>query len=128
MATVPHEEGAFPETGSDPEERRRSTLTLLRHIVLNLTHVVEDGTELVGATVREELVAFRADLARHMLSLVAVVIGGVLLTAGLAMFVSAWIDSWPLTLLIFGAIYVAFAVGIQLGQSGKPRDGDEDGS
>ena len=122
MATLPHEEGAFTDGPRPVEESRRSTLTLLRHVILNLTQVVEDGTELVGASIREELLEFREDMARHALSLVAVVIGGVLVSAGLAMLVSEWIGSWPITLLIFGAIYIAFAVGLRLGHQRRDKD------
>ena len=118
MASVPHEEDAFPDSGdAAPEARRSTTLSLVRNVILDLTQVVEDSTELIGASVREELAQFREDMARHMLALVAVIIGGALLTAGLAMLVSQWIGSWPLTLLIFGAIYFAFAFGLWMGRA-----------
>ena len=122
MATVPHEDEAF-DSADAPSEGRRSTLGLIRNVVLDLTQVVEDSTELIGASVREELAQFREDMARHLLSLVAIVIGGALATAGLAMLTSDWIGSWPVTLLIFGAIYIAFAIGIQLGRSRKDEEG-----
>jgi hypothetical protein len=120
MATLPHEEQAFAET--DDAEGRRSTLSLIKNVVLDLTQVVEDSTELIGASVREELAQFREDMTRHMLAMVAVIIGGSLATAGLAMLVSEWIGSWPVTLLIFGAIYFAFAVGLWIG---RPRVDDD---
>lgn len=123
MATLPHEEDALAGSSEAPSEKRRSTLALLRNVVLDLTQVVEDSTELIGASVREELAAFRVDMARHALSLVAIIIGGSLLTAGLAMMVRQWIGSWPVTLLIFGAIYIAFAVGLRFGGSREPEDG-----
>jgi uncharacterized membrane protein len=122
MATLPHEDEAFAGSPETPPEKR-TALALLRNVVVDLTQVVEDSTELIGASVREELAQFREDLARHALSLVAIVIGGALLTAGLAMLVSGWIGNWPVTLLIFGGIYIAFALGLRLG---KPRR-DEDG-
>ena len=122
MASVPHEEDAFAESGDAPPERRSSTLSLVRNGIMDLTQVVEDSTELIGASVREELAQFREDMARHMLALVAVVIGGMLLSAGLDMLVSQWIGSWPVTLLIFGAIYFAFAFGLWMGRS---RNEDE---
>lgn len=123
MATLPHEEETYAGSSEAPAEHHRSTLALLRNVVLDLTQVVEDSTELIGASVREELAAFRDDMARHALAIVAVVIGGSLLTAGLAMMVSEWIGSWPVTLLIFGAIYVAFAAGLRLGGRREPEDG-----
>ena len=88
MATVPHEEPLNESYAASEEEsskERPSTLGLVRNVVLNLTQVVEDSMELVGASVREELAEFRVDMARQLMSLVAVVIGGSLATAGLAM-------------------------------------------
>ena len=123
MATIPQDDEGFAGVSSESAEQARSSLTVLRHVIVNLTQVVEDGTELVGASVREELVDFRRDFTRHALSLVAVVLGGVLLSAGLAMLVSDWIGSWPITLLIFGAVYLAFAAGLQLGRSGSDTEG-----
>lgn len=107
MASVPHEHEDYED-----REPRRSTLGLLRSVVLDLTQVVEDSTELIGASVREELADFRVDMARHMLSIVAIVIGGSLMTAGFAMLASKWIGL-PWTLVIFGGLYVAIAVWLQ---------------
>ena len=126
MATVPHEEplsGSYVASEEESSKDRPSTLALLRNVVLDLTQVVEDSMELVGASVREELAEFRVDMARQLLSLVAVVIGGSLATAGLAMLVQRQIGSWPVTLLIFGAVYLSFAAGIHWGRS-KPEPGD----
>lgn len=122
MATLPQEDEAFSE-GGDAAEGRRSTLSLIRNVVLDLTQVVEDSTELIGASVREELAQFREDMARHMLALVAIIIGGSLVTAGLAMLVSEWIGNWAVTLLIFGAIYFAFAFGLWVGRPRLDDDG-----
>lgn len=121
MASVPHDDDTFAGSPEAPPDKHRSAFALLRNVVVDLTQVVEDSTELIGASVREELAQFREDMARHALSLVAIVIGGSLLTAGLAMLVSKWV-SWPVTLLIFGAIYIAFALGMRVG---KPREDDE---
>ncbi len=123
MATVPHDDEAFADSADTPSDGRRSTLGLIRNVVMDLTQVVEHSTELIGASVREELAQFREDMARHALSLVALIIGGSLATAGLAMLTSAWIGSWPFTLLGFGAIYFAFAIGLRMGRS---REDDED--
>ena len=123
MASVTHDDNALPDTVESAEGQRRSTLGLVRNVVLDLTRVVEDSTELIGASVHEELAQFREDMARHMLSLVAIVIGGALATAGLAMLVSQWLGSWPITLLIFGAIYFAFAIGLRMGRSREDDDG-----
>jgi len=123
MATVPRDDEAFADSSDTPSEGRRSTLGLIRNVVVDLTQVVEDSTELIGASVREELAQFREDMARDALSLVAIIIGGSLATAGLAMLTSEWIGNWPVTLLIFGAIYVAFAFGLQMGRSREDDEG-----
>ncbi len=126
MATVPYEEPLSESYVASEEESSKDrplTLALLRNVVLDLTQVVEDSMELVGASVREELAEFRVDMARQLLFLVAVIIGGSLATAGLAMLVQRQIGSWPVTLLIFGAVYLSFAAGIHWGRS-KPEPGD----
>ncbi len=125
MATVPHEEPlneSHVANDEGPSKDRPSTLALLRNVVLGLTHVVEDSMELVGASVREELAEFRVDMARQLMSLIAVVIGGSLATAGLAMLVQQQIGSWPVTLLIFGVVYLSFAAGISWGRSKSERN------
>ena len=124
MATLPQDEEVYPDNVSEAtSEDQRSTLTLVRNVVMNLTRVVEDSTELIGASVHEELAQFREDMARHLLSLVAIVIAGSLATAGLAMLVRQWIGSWPITLLIFGAIYFLIAGGLRLSGSRGEEDG-----
>lgn len=122
MTTAPNDEDVFAESGETPPRERRSSFTLLRNVVIDLTQVVEDSTELIGASVREELAEFREDMARQALSIVAIIIGGLLLAAGLAMLVSAWLGSWSATLLIFGAIFVLIAV---LLQSANRRDAED---
>jgi hypothetical protein len=122
MASLPHEDGTLSGSPEAPADERRSTLSLLRNVVVDLTQVVEDSTELIGASIREELAQFRQDTARHVLSLVATVIGGSLLTAGLSMLISSWIGNWPGTLLILGAIYLAAAFVLRVR---NPSDGDE---
>lgn len=108
-----------------PQERRRSSLALVRDAILSLTHIVEDSTELVGATIREEVEHFRVEMARHTLSLAAVVAGASLLTAGLAMFVSELIGSWPLTLVLFGVFYLG--VGLVLQRTRRAGRSDDAG-
>jgi hypothetical protein len=110
------------ESPEDAEvhEGRRSSLSLVRDVVISFTRVVEDSTELIGASVHEELARFRTELARHALALVAVIAGAFLLAAGLAMFVSELLESWPLTLVLFGA--VSLAVGFFLNRSIAPRE------
>lgn len=125
MATVPHEEphhGSYVASEEASPTERPSMLGHLRNVVLDLTQVVEDSTELIGASVREELAAFRVDMARQLLALVAVVVGGALATAGLAMLLHQWIGSWPITLLIFGAFYLSCAAGLQWGRSKSESD------
>lgn len=105
MASLPDES----ESRLVPVERR-STFALIRSVVMSMTHVVEDSTELVGASVREELERFRLEMARHALAIIAVVTGTSLVSAGLAMFLSELLGSWPLTLVLFGSVYLGIAL------------------
>lgn len=114
----------------DPEEeasselerpgRRRSTFSLMREAILSATHIVEDSTELIGASIREELERFRNDLARQALSVVAICIGGAFVTAGLALFLNDLIHNWALTLVLFGVLYFGIALAVpRLGGGGS---------
>jgi hypothetical protein len=98
----------------DEEAPARTTLGVARDVVLSVTRMVEDSAELVSATVREELDRFRVGMARGAISLVAVVVGGSLLTAGLAMYLHRLVESWPLTLCLFGAFYLGVAAVLQM--------------
>jgi hypothetical protein len=98
----------------DDEAPARTTLGVARDVVLSVTHMVEDSAELVSATVREELDRFRVEMARGAMSAVAVVVGGSLLTAGLAIYLRELVGSWALTLCLFGAFYIAIATILQM--------------
>ena len=98
----------------DDEAPARTTLGVARDVVLSFTQMVEDSAELVSATVREELDRFRAEMARGAMSAVAVVVGGSLLTAGLAMYLRELVGSWPLTLCLIGAFYLGVAAALQM--------------
>ncbi len=110
-----------------PRERRPSSLGLVRDALLSLTHIVEDSTDLVGASIREEFEHFRVAMTRNTLSLAAVVVGASLLTAGLAMFLSELIGSWPLTLVLFGVLYLGVGLVLQR-EKGSRKPDREDGS
>lgn len=118
MASFPDES----ESRLVPVERR-STFALIRSVVMSMTHVVEDSTELVGASVREELERFRLEMARHALAIIAVVTGTSLVSAGLAMFLSELLGSWPLTLVLFGGVYLGIALWLYR-FAGPPDSGD----
>jgi hypothetical protein len=75
--------------------------------------MVEDSAELVSATMREELTRFRVEMARGAMSAVAIVVGGSLLTAGLALYVRELLGNWALTLCLFGTFYIGVAVVLQ---------------
>jgi hypothetical protein len=131
MATSPADTGLSsdgrdrgePLEPSDlPEGSRRSALGIVRDLLGTLTQVVEDSTDLFGATMREELERFRSQTARLAVSGVAAAIGVCLLTAGLAIFLSDLIGSWSLTLVILGAAYLGLALFLQLGASKKEGD------
>jgi hypothetical protein len=89
-----------------PEERRRSTLGLVRDLLTSMTRLLEDSADLIGASMREELVRFRVELARHALAIAAIIVGALVLSAGLAMFLNQLLGNWPLTLTLFGALYL----------------------
>ncbi|HJS74807.1 MAG TPA: hypothetical protein VJ921_11010 [Vicinamibacteria bacterium] len=98
----------------DEEAPARTTIGVARDVVLSLTGMVEDSAELVSATVREELIRFRVELARGALSGVAIVVGGALLTAGVLIYLREILRSWPLTLVLAGVFYLGVAAVFQM--------------
>lgn len=98
-----------------PEERRRSTLGLVRDLLTSMTRLLEDSADLIGASIREELLRFREELARHALAVTAIIVGSLLLSAGLAMFLNQLLGNWALTLTLFGALYLAIGIVLQKG-------------
>jgi hypothetical protein len=123
LSTDGRERGHLREAEEAPEETRRSAFGIVRDLFATLTRVVEDSTELFGATLREELERFRTETARLALSAVAASAGVCLLTAALAIFLSELVG-WPLALLILGAAYLGLALVLQLGgrdRKGEPR-------
>jgi Putative Actinobacterial Holin-X, holin superfamily III len=100
-----------------PEERRRSTLGLVRDLLTSITRLAEDSADLIGASIREELLRFRVELARHALAVVAIVAGAVLLSAGLALFLRDLLGSWPWTLVLFGTLYLVVGFVLSKGSS-----------
>jgi hypothetical protein len=114
--------GELPEVDAVLEGSRRSAFAILRDLLGTLTRVVEDSTELFGATLREELERFRSQTARLALSGIAAAAGVCLLTGGLAIFLSELVGSWALTLLILGAAYLGLALLLQVGASRQEGD------
>lgn len=106
MATL---SGRDESSELDADVESRSAMTLLRSVVLDLTHIVEDSTDLVSASLREEMERFRIDVTRQLFLVAAALTGAFLATAGIAMFVARWLESWPITLVIFGALYLGAA-------------------
>jgi hypothetical protein len=96
------------------EAPSRTTLGLARDAVLSITQIVEDSAELVSATLREELERFRREAARGALSAAAALVGGSLLTAGLSIYLARLLGSWPLTLCLFGILYLGIAAAFQM--------------
>jgi F0F1-type ATP synthase assembly protein I len=97
----------------EDETAERSALGILRDVVLSLTQIAENSAELLSATVREELQRFRVEMARHAITILAFMVGGVLLTIGLAMYLRQLIGSWPLTLCLLGALCLVIAGVLQ---------------
>lgn len=110
----------------EPEEDRRgpaeSAVDVVRRILVGLIRAVEDGGELIGASIREELARFRSEIERRVTGLVLLVVGGGLVTAGAAIFLERLFGSWAPVLLVLGALYVA--VGAWLLSSSGSAGGD----
>ena len=96
-----------------PEPAARSTIGILRDVVVSLTQIAENSAELLSATVREELGRFRTDIARHAVAALAFLVGGSLLAIGLAMYLRELIGSWRLTLCLLGAVILVAAIVLQ---------------
>jgi hypothetical protein len=92
----------------------RTTRGVARDAVLSITQIVEDSAELVSATLREELERFRREAAKGAISAAAALAGGSLLTAGLSMYLARILESWPLTLCLFGVLYLGIAAAFQM--------------
>lgn len=120
MATISGDDESYPADTAGTDLERRSTLSVLRDVVVDLTHIVEDSTDLVSASVREELERVRVEMTRQAFVVTATVAGAAFLSAGLAMFIARWLDSWPATLLIFGALYIGCAIGLVFSRERPP--------
>ncbi len=84
-----------------------STIELLRRILVGLLRAIEEGAELISASLREDLVRFRVQLERRVLGFFLVLAGAGLATAGIVLFLQELIESWPLVLLLSGGVYLA---------------------
>ena len=84
-----------------------SGFELVRRVLVGMVQAVEDGADLLGASVREELGRFRADLVKIMVATCLLTAGGGLLTGGVALLLHTWIGSWPPVLLVLGGVYLA---------------------
>lgn len=93
------------QAGSTPGSEDPSTFELARRILVGVVQSVEDGANLVGASLREELGRFREDAVRTLIAVAFLTTGGGLATAGMALLLHHWIGSWSPVLLIMGAVY-----------------------
>jgi len=84
-----------------------STFELARRVLVAMVQAIEDGADLLGASVREELGQFKEDLLRGLAGVLLVAIGAGLVTAGLALLLHGWFGSWSPVLLVLGGIYLA---------------------
>lgn len=98
-----------------------SSFELVRRVVVGMVQAIEDGAELLGASVREELDRFRADAVKSLVAAILLVAGAGLLTAGIALLLRAWIGSWPPVLLALGGLYLVLG-GWLLFSSTASRD------
>jgi len=97
----------MPGPAGHEEAPSPSTFELARRVLVGVVQAIEDGADLVGASVREELGQFKEDLLRGLAGVLLVAIGAGLVTAGLALLLHGWFGSWPPVLLVLGGIYLA---------------------
>ena len=108
---VPELEQTTPEaqTGappSPPDSEAPSTFELARRILVGVVQAIEDGANLVGASLREELGRFREGAVRTLIAVALLATGGGLATAGVALLLHRWIGSWSPVLLVMGGVYL----------------------
>ena len=68
------------EVGDEPLSP--SAFELVRRVLVGMVQAIEDGADLLGASVREELGRFRTDLVRSLVATFLLAAGGGLMTAG----------------------------------------------
>ena len=108
---APESEQTTPEaqaesTPDSPGSEDPSTFELARRILVGVVQAVEDGANLVGASLREELGRFREDAVRTLVAVALLATGGGLATAGVALLLHRWIGSWSPVLLAMGGAYL----------------------
>ena len=128
VSEAPELEQTTPEaqTGSTPDppdSDEPSTFELARRILVGVVQAVEDGANLVGASLREELGRFREDAVRTLIAVAFLVTGGGLATAGIALLLHCWIGSWSPVLLVMGGVYLV--AGLWLLHVSRSTGGDE---
>lgn len=108
------------EVGDEPLSP--SAFELVRRVLVGMVQAIEDGADLLGASVREELGRFRTDLVRSLVATFLLAAGGGLMTAGLALLLHTWIGSWSPVLLVLGGVYVAAGVWLFVSSSASGGD------
>jgi len=104
VASDPPEPSASAET--DEESMSVPAFELVRRILVGMVQAIEDGADLLGASVREELGRFRTDIVKSAIATSFLIAGGGLLTAGLAALMHVWLGTWPPVLLTLGGVYL----------------------
>ena len=101
-------DAAAPSASEDTDAESTSVpaFELVRRILVGMVQAIEDGADLLGASVREELGRFRNDIVKSAIATSLLIAGGGLLTAGLASLMHAWLGSWPPVLLTLGSVYL----------------------
>ncbi len=108
------------EVGDEPLSP--SAFELVRRVLVGMVQAIEDGADLLGTSVREELGRFRTDLVRSLVATFLLAAGGGLMTAGLALLLHTWIGSWPPVLLVLGGVYLAAGVWLFVSSSASGGD------
>ena len=128
VSEVPELEQTTPEaqtgaTPDPPDSDEPSTFELARRVLVGVVQAVEDGANLVGASLREELGRFREDAVRTLIAAAFLATGGGLATAGIALLLHRWIGSWSPVLLVMGGVYLV--AGFWLLHVSRAGGGDE---
>jgi len=116
-------EAPTESTPDSPGSEDPSTFELARRILVGVVQAVEDGANLVGASLREELGRFREDAVRTLIAVAFLATGGGLATAGIALLLHRWIGSWSPVLLVMGGVYLV--AGFWLLHVSRAGGGDE---
>lgn len=109
MSATPAATSETEETTGEGSEREESGFEIFGRVVSGCVGAIEEGTELLGATLREELFRFRHDVSRRMLAGALLLPGVGLVTSAVVILLHQWLGNLSAALGLVGAIYLAGA-------------------